>query len=113
MRREVLSWRIDIAFLAQADLRGILDWTGREFGAAQRRRYRSIILAALNRLRGGPEVPGSQLVGPVRPSLRRLRVGPRARHVLIYRAEPGRRVIMLRILHDGMDLPRHLPPDES
>ena len=37
------------------------------------------------------------------------RHGRRGRHFLLYTVAPGRIVEILRILHDNMDLQRHLP----
>jgi toxin ParE1/3/4 len=46
------------------------------------------------------------------PGLRVLHVGRsgrRGRHFLIYRAAGDREIEIIRILHDSMDLRRHLP----
>ena len=87
-------WSVAVAIQARIDIQGVLDWTARNFGMPQRRQYRAAIQAALLRLREGPDLPGSRLL-----------------HLLIYEAGPDRRITVLRVLHDTMDLPRHLPGD--
>jgi toxin ParE1/3/4 len=53
----------------------------------------------------------------LRRSRSRAKVGGRVvqspRHILVYRLVPGDIVVILRVLHDSMDLPRHLdaPPE--
>lgn len=94
---------------ANADLRSILLWTLRRFGTAQHRLYRDAVRAALGLLRDGPEPVGSRPADPANPTLRRLAIGPRGRHLLVFRQAPSGTVVVLRVLRTAMDLPRHLP----
>jgi len=44
------------------------------------------------------------------PRVRTLHIARHGRHFLLYRTVYGRIIEISRILHDRMDLPRHLPP---
>lgn len=117
----MLRYRLSEA--AQGDVLGILAWTHEQFGEAARLRYEGLIVAALRDLASQPDRPGS-LVRPelgagvrswhlrlsrhhVKPGVEFVR---RPRHFLVYRCEPGL-VVVGRVLHDAMELARHLDPD--
>lgn len=104
-------WLPRLSAESERDLKEIIRWAARHFGAAQARRYRATIFSALRELESGPNIPGSRARDEILPGVRTLHVarhGQRGRHFLIYRAsEPDIRI--LRILHDEMDLARHLP----
>lgn len=106
-------WRVIVTAPAEADAREALRWTRREFGTTQAKRYREAIAAAVRALRTGPSPTGSSPLHPSRPALRKLHLGARARHFLVYREAPGQVLLVLRILHDSVDLARHLPPAEA
>lgn len=46
----------------------------------------------------------------IAPGLRLLHAGGRGRHVLLFRPAGDNVIMVLRILHDAMDLARHIPP---
>jgi toxin ParE1/3/4 len=119
----MLRYRLSEA--AQGDVINILAWTHEQFGEAARLRYESLIVAALRDVASQPDRPGS-LARPelgtdvrswhlrlsrdhVRPGAEGVR---RPRHFLVYRFEPGL-VVVGRVLHDAMELARHLDPDTS
>jgi toxin ParE1/3/4 len=119
----MLRYRLSDA--AQADVINILAWTHEQFGEAARLRYESLIVAALRDVATQPDRPGSI----VRPELglgvrswhlrlSRDHVGTggdgvrRPRHFLIYRFEPALLVVG-RVLHEAMELARHLDSDTS
>lgn len=117
----MLRYRLSDA--AQGDIVDILAWTDEQFGEAARRRYESLIVAALRDIASQPERPGSlarpELGAGARSWHLRLSrnhvppgVGPvrRPRHFVVYRLEPGL-VVVGRVLHDAMELARHLDPD--
>lgn len=119
----MLRYRLSDA--AQADVIDILAWTHEQFGEAARLRYESLIVAALRDMATQPDRPGSiarpELGAGVRSwhlRLSRDQVGPgaqavrRPRHFLVYRSEPAL-VVFGRVLHDAMELARHLDPDTS
>jgi toxin ParE1/3/4 len=112
------KWRTRLGAAAELDFANILKWTTENFGARQARAYRDILVQAIGELAGGPDIAGPKARDEIIAGLRTLhmaRHGRRGRHLLLYRAAPGRIVEILRILHDGLDLRRHIPPasDES
>jgi toxin ParE1/3/4 len=119
----MLLYRLSNA--AQLDVIHILAWTDAQFGEAARLRYESLIVAALRDVATQPDRPGSiarpELGAGVRSWHLRLsrdhvaagaRVVRRPRHFLVYRFEPATLVVG-RVLHDAMELARHLDPGTS
>lgn len=105
-------WRIRLGGLAELDFANILKWTTENFGAQQARIYRDTLLRAIAELANGPHVAGSKARDKIMSGLRTLHVarqGRRGRHFLVYRVAEGRIIEVGRILHDQMDLRRHLP----
>jgi len=112
----VRRWRPRLGAEAERDLNDILRWTASRFGVEQARRYRRTILLAIRELEGGPDALGSRARDEIMPGLRTLHVarqGRRGRHFLMYRASTSDAIDILRILHDGMDTQRHVPPPEE
>jgi toxin ParE1/3/4 len=112
------KWRVRFGGAAELDFANILKFTTENFGARQSRRYRDTLVRAIGELANGPEVGGSKARDEIMQGLRTLHVarhGRRGRHFLLYRVAPGRMIEIGRILHDGMDMQRHLPfaDDES
>jgi toxin ParE1/3/4 len=107
-------WRILLSDEAEKDFLRILKYTADTFGEQQFAIYRSILLEALRSLEVGPDLPGSIARDEVRANLRSLHVsrrGRRGRHFILYRADGGTMIEIVRILHDSMDFGRHLPPE--
>ena len=117
--------RYRLSHAAEADVINILAWTDEQFGEAARLRYESLIVAALRDLAEQPDRPGSmarpELGAGVRSWHLRLSRGRAAagagvvrhpRHLLVYRVEPGLLVVG-RLLHDVVELARHLDADSS
>jgi toxin ParE1/3/4 len=105
-------WRVRFGAVAELDFANILKWTTEKFGARQSQLYRDTVIRAIGELANGPDVPGSRSRDEIMPGLRTLHVarhGRRGRHVLLYRIVEGRIIEIGRILHDQMDLERHLP----
>jgi toxin ParE1/3/4 len=110
------TWSVRLGAAAELDFANIIKWTAENFGARQSRAYRATILQAITELAGGPELAGSKARPEIMPNLRTLHVGRhgrRGRHFLMYRVVAARTIEIVRILHDGMDLPRHLPLDQG
>jgi toxin ParE1/3/4 len=106
------KWRVRLGAAAELDFANILKWTTENFGARQARRYRDTLVRAIGELANGPEVGGSKGRDEIMLGLRTLHVarhGRRGRHFLLYRVGPGGIIEIGRILHDGMDMQRHLP----
>ena len=111
-------WRIRLGAAAELDFANILKWTTENFGARQSRVYRDTLVQAIGELADGPDVAGSKARDEIMPGLRTLHIarqGRRGSHFLMYRAAAKSTIEILRIVHDRMDLQRHLPsnPDQS
>jgi toxin ParE1/3/4 len=109
---------------AERDIESILAWSQAEFGEKARLRYEALLLRALLDLADSPDRPGSQDRPELAPGARtyhlrhsRDRVKKstgqvqRPRHFLLFRVLDDGTVEVGRVLHDAMDLARHLPDD--
>ncbi len=109
------EWSVRLTAAAQADFTEILRWTDRQFGKARAHRYASTISAALDELTAGPVVAGAKKRDDIQPGIFALHVARhsrKGRHFIIFRvgqAPEGDVIEVLRLLHDAMDLERHLP----
>lgn len=113
-----------LSTLARADIVGILEWTHTQFGELARLRYERLLVIALRELAAEPERTGS-VVRPelganvrsyhLRHSRDRARhesgVVRRPRHLLLYRFTRSGLIGVGRVLHDAMEIERHLPAD--
>jgi toxin ParE1/3/4 len=111
-------WRVRLGGAAEVDFANILKWTAENFGVRQSRVYRDTLLRAIGELAGGPEAAGSKARDEIMSGLRTLHVARRGRrgsHFLMYRTASNGTIEIVRILHDRMDLQRHVPsaPGES
>jgi toxin ParE1/3/4 len=117
--------RYRLSAAAQADVVEILAWSEEQFGEGARLRYEALLVAALRDVAQQPDRTGSiarpELGAGVRSGHLRLSrdrargvLGAvrRPRHFLIYRAEPDLLVVG-RVLHDAMELARHIEPGAS
>jgi toxin ParE1/3/4 len=104
---------VRVAASAEADFRNIIDWTLQEFGAIQARIYADTLTAAIAALAAGPTAVGSRErneIGKGMFVLHGARGGRKGRHFVLFRADkPARRIEVLRLLHDSMDLGAHSP----
>ena len=112
------SWHVHLASAALEDYQDILQWTVDKFGLDQARTYAETLSAAIEDLCSGPEILGVKARSEIGPDLYTLHVARKARkgrHFLMFQVghPQGVEVInVLRILHDSMDLQRHLPADD-
>ncbi|WP_083542339.1 type II toxin-antitoxin system RelE/ParE family toxin [Kribbia dieselivorans] len=108
---------------AQADIVDILAWSHEHFGAGAGLRYEALIAAALRDVAdsagglGGtprPELGKDVYSWHLRRSRDRSLAGPvhRPRHFLVYRLDQDL-VVIGRVLHDAMELHRHLESGSS
>ena len=112
------GWRVRLGAAAEVDFANILKWTTENFGARQSRLYRDTLVQAIGELANGPDIVGFTARDEIIAGLRTLHVARRGRrgsHFLMYRAARKSTIEIVRILHDRMDLWRHVPstPDES
>jgi toxin ParE1/3/4 len=109
------TWAVRLTAAAEGDFLDILRWTAEQFGEAQARAYGGTLSGALEALTEGSAVIGVKARDDIGKGLFTLHVarrGRRGRHFVVFRIghDQGREVIeVLRLLHDAMDLPRHLP----
>lgn len=113
-------WTIRLAATAEKDFREIVSWTVKTFGRAQAGIYAKVLSDALHDLALGPSISGVRQRDDLGAGIHTFHVGRKGRkgrHFIVFRATPpgGEHVIdVLRLLHDSMDLARHLPAaDES
>lgn len=118
-------FRYRLSDAAQSDVLDILGWTQEQFGETARLRYPALIVPALRDVASQPDRPGGlerpELGAGVRswhlrlsrqPAKPALGIVRRPRHFLVYRLEHGL-VVNGRILHDAMELARHLEGESS
>ena len=107
------TWTVRLSDSAEADYDAILRWTAAQFGGRQAASYGARLAAVLARLEHGPTLAGVRQRNEIGAGLRTLHVGPRGRHIILFRVgNAARRTLdVLRILHDAMDVARHLPDD--
>jgi toxin ParE1/3/4 len=105
-------WRVRLGAQAELDLLSILRWTAQNFGGEQAKNYRATILLSIRELAAGPDLAGARKRDDIVKgfySLHVARHGRRGRHLLLYQTAGGHNIEVVRILHDGMDLRRHVP----
>ena len=114
----VKRWAVRLSAAAEADYRQILRWTAENFGSPQARIYADTLSSALKALSNSPSIIGVKERGEIGANIWTLHVarnGCKGRHFVMFRVGDlqGQNVIdVLRLLHDSMDLVRHLPPAE-
>jgi toxin ParE1/3/4 len=109
---------------ADRDIEAILEWRHEHFGERGRVRYEALLTRAILDIAAEPERPGSQARPEIAAAARtyhlwlsRDHVDPaigkvrHPRHFLLYRIRDDGRVEIGRVLHDTMDLKRHLPDE--
>lgn len=107
-----LSWHVRLADQAKLDLLGITIWTGENFGDHQADFCAETITRAIEALLDGPDIPGVQVRDDLGPGIRTVHVagqGRKGRHFVVFRSAPQQTIEVLRLLHDSMGLPRHVP----
>lgn len=106
------GWTVRLADRAAQDIEDILDWTLERFGPLQLESYADIIYEALETLSSGPQQIGVRRrpeLGEDVATLHVARQGRKGRHLVVFRIRDQDLVIeVLRVLHDSMDIARHL-----
>lgn len=97
-----MTKRLVVTAAARDDLRVIGRTTAETWGLDQRARYLARIRERFIQLRNTPGLGHAR--DDIRPSYRSIPIG---RHVVFYR-EAGDLIEIIRVLHDRMDLRRHL-----
>jgi toxin ParE1/3/4 len=107
-------WTVRITDSAENDIRAAVRWSEDRFGARQARVYAETLSQAIFELRAGPDLIGVKQRLEIAPGLLSIHVARRdrkGRHFVMFRVvdEQARVLEVLRLLHDAMDLPRHIP----
>lgn len=112
-----------LTYSAQADIVSILAWSQERFGVEASKRYEALIATAIRDAAGRedelghrprPELGDGVFSWHLAQSTARSPGGTvhRPRHFLICRRD-GDLLVVGRVLHDAMDLRRHLDPQQS
>ena len=107
---------VRLSTTAELDFANIVKWTAEKFGPEQARRYAAVLIEAIGELAAGPEIPGARQRDELMKGLWSIHIAHRkrrGRHFLLYRCLGDGTIEIGRILHDQMELARHLPPDTS
>ncbi|MFI4939251.1 MAG: type II toxin-antitoxin system RelE/ParE family toxin [Burkholderiales bacterium] len=113
------SWIIRLSTAADEDYRQILRWTVANFGKVQARSYAKIVTSVLHELTGAPSIIGAKERGDIGMNMWTIHVarkGRKGRHFVVFRVSnvQGRNTIeVLRLLHDSMDLDRHVSTQDD
>ena len=110
--------RYRLSHAADQDIESILRETTRTFGASQRNRYAEIIRIGIEMIAAEPDRPGSRKRSDLHPEIRSFhldlaagRIGAAAHHIYYVKqeiAEGEEGIVILRILHERMDVQRHI-----
>jgi toxin ParE1/3/4 len=107
-----MSYKVRMSRQADRDIENVLARSLAQFGEQQRRAYKALILEALADIAADPFAPPARHRPEPHPDARMFRIarrGRHARHFFVYRVVDGRFIDVGRLLHDSMDLHRHLP----
>jgi toxin ParE1/3/4 len=116
--------RFFLAPAATLDIEAVLSWTQAEGGGEASSRYEALIVRAILDVATNPDLPGSNHRSELAPSARTFHLAhsrnnvphdtgrvKHPRHFLLYRTRPDGLVEIARVLHESMDLARHLPDE--
>ncbi len=105
-------WAVRLAEKAEHDLIEALVWTSDQFGALQADDYLETLTLALEALTDGPNIVGGKVRDDIGLGIRTLHVarqGRKGRHLVVFRMADAQAIDVIRLLHDSMDLAKHLP----
>ncbi len=88
---------------ASADIEDIWTYTEQRWGTAQAERYVTMVGEACRGLAQGTTF--SEDASTIRAGYRRTHVGS---HVIFFRADSSGQTVVVRVLHQSMDVDRHL-----
>jgi toxin ParE1/3/4 len=114
LSKGIHRWPVRLSAAAEADFEHIIRWTSERFGDAQAIIYAETLSMAIAALTEGPAIVGTQSRDDILRGLRSLHVareGRKGSHFILFRLAPRSSIDaieILRVLHDSMDLARHL-----
>ena len=111
--------KLRISGPARRDITAAMVWSLEKFGADSRDRYRELIRRALNAIASGtahgaasrPELGDNVFLYHLRHARGEPAIVQSPRHFLVCRIE-GETAIILRMLHDAMDLPSRMADEQ-
>jgi toxin ParE1/3/4 len=107
-----LAWIVRLTDQAEQDLLDVALWTSENFGSRQAKEYLEGLMQAIEALYDGPEVLGAKKRDDIGADIRILHVAlfrKKGRHFVVFRQIVPQTIDVLRLLHDSMDLARHVP----
>ena len=111
-------WVVRLSAAAKQDYRQILQWSVTKFGVVQAQAYADTLSSTLKDLTAGPNISGVKERDDIAPNVKMLRVarkGRKASHFVLFRIacmKERNTIIVLRLLHERMDLAKHLVLDD-
>ena len=106
------AWSVRLVAASEQDYLEVIKRSANDFGTRQADEYAQTLALAIDALReDGPETLGvkeREEIGPGVFTLHGARHRRKASHFLVFRVREIRTVEILRILHDRMDLARHM-----
>jgi toxin ParE1/3/4 len=115
MTADAHPWTVRLTKTAESDYQSIILWTLRNFGDLQARIYADTLSTALVALTAGPTTVGAKERSEIGKGVFTLHVardGHKGRHFVLFRVRSDKHrlcIEVLRLLHDAMDLSRHIP----
>jgi toxin ParE1/3/4 len=107
--------RVRLSLSAEQDIANILRCTAHNFGQLQAEFYAKLLTFSLTQLSDGPNPVGVKVRDELGNGVRTLHIArqeQKGRHFVLFRATSSDAIDVLRVLHDSMDLPRHLTPED-
>lgn len=112
-------WEVRLSAAAASDYSDIARWTLEQFGTEQARTYAELLDGALSDLHAGPNAPGARPRMDLPQGFFALHTSGgrrKARHFIVFRCSRNadeEYIEVVRILHDSMDMQRHLKLDDE
>lgn len=106
------TWTVRLVAASEWDYQEVIKRSAQDFGPLQAEVYAQTLALAIDALRKkGPKAIGvkeREEIGPGIFTLHAARSKRKASHFLVFRVLETRTIEILRILHDRMDLARHI-----
>lgn len=106
------AWTVRLVAVSERDYQEVIKRSAQDFGPRQAEVYAETLELAINALREkGPKTIGvkeREEIGPGIFTLHAARRKRKASHFLVFRVLEIQTIEILRILHDRMDLARHI-----
>lgn len=109
-------WVVRLGRQAELDYADISRWTAQNFGSRQAEIYAETLSLAIDALKDGPDILGAKARDEIEVGIRTLHVarqGCKGRHFVVFRVGGDYIIDVLRLLHDSMELARHLPSNDE